>query len=426
MRPRTQRRRTRSGRFALLALGVLLAAALGAPRAPGADDRLQCGRCHGNPEFLVGKRGSPAADAALFVPDSLVAGSRHASLECRTCHRGFDAAFPHRPEAETQACESCHEEIGAEWASSVHALNAHLEGDAPTCVRCHGAHDVLAPDDRDSPVHPLNEASLCAECHADEHILVTYFTDPADSVARTAVEQYRETVHGLTLSRAGLVVTATCSSCHRPHRVLPHDVPGSSVHRDEIAGTCGACHVGVLETWQTGAHGIAYANGTTSEHGLPAPVCTDCHSAHGVASADEGWRVDVVDECVHCHERKSETYFETYHGKVTRLGGTLTAKCSDCHTPHGNLSADDPASSVHPSRLLDTCSRCHETASAGFVEYHSHGDHHDRENYPWLYWTYKFMTSLLIGVFIFFGLHSFLWLVRVVGGRSRPAREDSA
>jgi hypothetical protein len=111
---------------------------------------------------------------------------------------------------------------------------------------------------------------------------------------------------------------------------------------------------------------------------------------------------------------------------VTRLGGSLTAKCSDCHTPHGNLPADDPASSVHPSNLLETCARCHETASAGFVEYHAHGDHRDRENYPWLYWSWLLMTSLLVGVFIFFGMHSVLWLGRALTDRARPAPEEDA
>jgi hypothetical protein len=128
-----------------------------------------------------------------------------------------------------------------------------------------------------------------------------------------------------------------------------------------------------------------------------------------------------VEECGECHEHLYETYFDTYHGKVTRLGSALAAKCSDCHTPHANLPPDDSASSVHPVNRVETCAECHAEASARFVQYLPHGDHGDRERYPVLYWTWLLMTSLLIGVFTFFGIHTVLWLVRAsIGDRFSP------
>jgi hypothetical protein len=407
---------------------VLLAAGLASSpwlAARAENPPVACARCHGNTEFLAGKGGTPAGDATLFVPDSILAGTRHAALKCRDCHAGYDEAFPHQPGRSTVACSSCHNEAGTDWASSVHARNAQVEGDAPTCVRCHGSHRILGADDRASPIHPLREARLCAECHADPKIVATWFTDPADSVARTAVERYRETVHGLALERSGLVVSATCSDCHRAHRVLPAGEAGSSIHREGVAGTCGACHEGVLDTYRSGAHGAALRTGATTESGHRAPVCIDCHSAHGVAAVDEAWRVDIVDECATCHARHAETYFATYHGKVTRLGGPLVAKCSACHTAHGNLPADDLRSSVHPSNLVATCAQCHEQASAGFVEYWPHGDPADRERYPVLFWTRIAMWSLLTGVFGFFGTHSAVWLARSLDERARRNREGA-
>jgi len=396
---------------------AFLLAALGTPGSDAsAQEAADCSECHGDPDLFD--------DASFVVTDSLLAASRHARLECLDCHDRYDEDFPHVAGRSTVECATCHDEVGDAWASSVHARNAHEQGDAPTCVRCHGAHRVLGADDRDSPIHPLNEARLCAECHADERIVATYFTDPADSVARTAVERYRETVHGLAVERAGLVVSATCSDCHRAHRVLPADVPGSSVSRDEVAGTCGTCHAGVLEVYMSGAHGKALAAHRANASGHRAPVCIDCHSAHGVAAVDEAWRVDIVDECAACHEREAQTYFGTYHGKVTRLGGPLVAKCSVCHGAHGNLPAADPASSVHPANLVETCAQCHEHASAGFVRYWPHGDPADRHRFPVLFWTRIAMWTLLTGVFGFFGTHSLVWLVRSLVERTRPTEAE--
>ena len=39
-------------------------------------------------------------------------------------------------------------------------------------------------------------------------------------------------------------------------------------------------------------------------------------------------------QCGRCHEKIAETYFDTYHGKVSQLGYTKTAKCYDCHGAH--------------------------------------------------------------------------------------------
>ena len=63
--------------------------------------------------------------------------------------------------------------------------------------------------------------------------------------------------------------------------------------------------------------------------------------------------------------------------------------------------------------LLATCQACHENATAGFTAFQPHADHHDRENYPYVYWSYRLMTMLLIGVFTVFGAHTLLWVVRL-------------
>jgi nitrate/TMAO reductase-like tetraheme cytochrome c subunit len=369
-----------------------------------------CDKCHADRESVAGR------DEALFVPTEMLVGTAHGELACASCHPGFNDGYPHVATSLVVPCADCHEQAGVDWQASLHAngVRENGEGDTPTCLDCHGSHTVYGRDDSRSPIYAMNVATTCGSCHADPEIIGTYFTDPDDAQARTAVEQYHETVHGTALSQSGLAVSATCNDCHAGHKVLPADSAESSISRANLPETCGGCHVGIIDVYAESAHGIALADGSVNLEGHPAPVCVDCHSAHGIVRANEpNWFIDVVEECGACHERLYETYFDTYHGKVTRLGFGLTAKCSDCHTPHAMRSASDPASTVFPTNLVETCDRCHPGATSNFVKYRVHADPGDRHEYPLLFWTETSMKMLLAGVFTFFGLHTVLWLTRL-------------
>jgi hypothetical protein len=102
----------------------------------------------------------------------------------------------------------------------------------------------------------------------------------------------------------------------------------------------------------------------------------------------------------------------SYHGQVNRLGYTNTAKCYDCHGSHDLAAVDDPASKVHLDNRLETCNTCHEDAPEGFLGFHAHGNADDFERYPGIWLTAKFMTALIIVVFLFFWTHVMLWFYR--------------
>ena len=391
---------------------------------PAVQD-VACGTCHENRAFLAGKAPNARQDSSLFVADTMLVNSVHGGLSCGACHPDHIAGYPHASADTALPCQTCHSEAGDRWGMSIHAANAATEGDAAGCVDCHGSHQVYGPADRQSTAHPLNVAAMCGRCHADEHIVAEYFTTPEETQARLAVEQYYETVHGTAISHAGLAVSATCNDCHRGHDVLPAESPESSVNREHVAETCEQCHIGIQDRFDESAHGRAAPTMTSRGEVREPPVCTDCHTSHQIVRANEpAWFVGVVEECGTCHEEVYNTYFETYHGQVTALGFALTAKCSDCHSPHRMLPASDRESTVHPLNLIQTCSQCHPEANYNFVRYYAHGDHRDRERYPVLFWTWAFMTTLLVGVWSFFGLHSALWLGRVGLNRLRGRSEE--
>ncbi|MGA9502796.1 MAG: hypothetical protein WBV31_00070, partial [Terriglobales bacterium] len=264
-------------------------------------------------------------------------------------------------------------------------------------------HGVLSKQDIDSPSFPTNVPGLCARCHREGNKAAVRYTGRQHEI----ISNYTESIHG-TLLKNGLTVTATCTSCHTAHSVLPRTDPKSSVNAANVPTTCGRCHHGIEEQFETSIH--AKRVGGSDK---PLPVCNDCHTAHAIRRTDENsFRLDVMSTCGRCHAEIAKTYFETYHGKVSRLGYTKAAKCYDCHGAHDIMAVTDPRSHLSRANVAATCQKCHAGATRRFAGYLTHATHHDPRKYPFLFYTFWGMTALLLGTFVVGGLHTLLWLPR--------------
>lgn len=389
-----------------------------AQQAPSND---MCLACHGDSSLV-------AADGrSVTVRPEVLAGSVHgqAGLECVHCH--IDLAetieWPHAPELRPAACDTCHPVAVDEYSRSVHAETGKARQAAARCSSCHGIHDTRRISDSQSRVYHLNLPLTCGECHGAAE------TMSGETAAPAVYRRFQDSIHGQALSRAGLLVAPNCSDCHGWHLTLRHTNPESRVFRSNVPGTCGECHEGIENLYMEGVHGTAL------EAGNPvAPVCSTCHTAHDISRAElESWRLQVIEECGTCHPQSVATYRDTYHGKVTSLGFLRVATCSDCHHSHDIFPKEDPRSSVSRARLVETCGNCHPGATPSFVQYDPHADRHDPERNALLYYAGRFMDSLLIVVFTFFGVHTSLWFVRelrdrrlerAAAGKSEPPPGD--
>jgi len=371
------------------ALAVAIAAALAALVAPSAAAQLDCSDCHD-----------------VEVPDV----SAHAGFGCTDCHTDVEDV-PHADEVMLGAavCGQCHE-AADELEESVH-------GGLADCASCHGGapHAVLPVAAHDSTASIRNQPSTCGQCH-DEAL----------------VDAFVHSVHGDALLKSGLSIAPSCANCHGAHDIQSPDDPRARVSFEQTPETCGSCHEFVLEDWTTGAHGMTWkersADGSeeaAEAAGLPAPVCSTCHTSHQITRPEERQvRLGSVAVCGDCHGGRFETYRDSFHGQATSLGFVLAATCADCHTPHVNLAADDPASSVHPDHLAATCGQCHGEVSPAFLTFDPHSNPSDpQESRPQVHWIWWFMTALLIGVFSFFTLHTVLWLQRALVGWARGEME---
>ena len=342
--------------------------------------------------LLLASFATPAvAQECTDCHDDAVTSPMHVDLGCAACHADVDlATHPDAPVELSPAavCGQCHD-AGDQVAGSSHADLG--------CGDCHGAsHDVLPPSDPKSAMAPASQVETCGACHDEDEVM----------------DAFLGSVHARALLDAGLTKAApSCSDCHGSHAVLPADAPESPVARQHVPETCGACHEGVLNVWrESSAHGKAWAAGDED-----APVCTTCHATHEIERpTGDANRLKMPESCGGCHTEELATYRDSFHGQATDLGFLTAATCSDCHTPHANLPAADPRSSVHAANLATTCGECHGEVTASFVSFDPHSEPADKERNAAVHWTWVLMTSLLFGVFGFFGLHALLWLQRAV------------
>jgi hypothetical protein len=170
-------------------------------------------------------------------------------IECHGYHELRPADDPKSPVNKVNiafTCAKCHPGVEGVYRKSIHG-QALTQGilDSPTCTDCHGEHDIVAVADTASRVSPGHIAMTCSHCHAEEALASKYDLPP--SVYKT----YRDSFHGIA-NKYGELVVAECASCHGFHDILPSTNPRSSIHPDNIVETCGQCHKGVSENFARG------------------------------------------------------------------------------------------------------------------------------------------------------------------------------
>ena len=133
------------------------------------------------------------------------------------------------------------------------------------------------------------------------------------------VEHYAESIHGKGLLESGLVVTATCADCHTAAR--------------RAAGERSRARASTRRTSPAPAPSATAASTSSSTQSIHSPlVAQDEGQAAGLhATAIRAHTITRTDRtelqaqrsstsAASCHAELAETYFDTYHGKVSKLG----------------------------------------------------------------------------------------------------------
>ena len=360
--------------FVVLASFVLIA-------LPAGAQNLDCLECHDDIEYT-----------ATAHPD-VACGDCHTNVTDKRHKRGVE------PLTDETSCGECHGAI-------LRTLGRSAHGGQAACADCHGGpHDIRPADDFESAVSAVNQIKNCGGCHDDPPELI---------------EGYLAGEHGKALLLSGLISAPACSDCHGDHRIMKVHEDRAPTEHHNSPEMCGACHQMLFENWKTSsAHGKAWQDDAEG------PVCVDCHASHQIIDPTTyEARHDSARNCGTCHEKYLTTFRDSFHGKAVHLGLSKGATCSDCHTPHAQMSADNAESTVHEDNRIATCGKCHDNVTAAFATFEPHNDPTNPDDNFQVYVVYTFMTSLLIGVFLFFGLHDVLWLQRSLVGVMRGEFEE--
>ena len=184
---------------------------------------------------------------------ALVAGKAEAAgcVDCHGAHAMNKAAVGDARVNRlhiTETCSKCHTDQAELYRTSVHA-DALVRGnlDSAGCTSCHGEHDIRQHTDPTSPVHKANLAQqVCAECHASVRLTRRY------GLSSDTFKTFSDSYHGLAV-RGGAVEVVNCASCHGDHAIKSQNDPTSTVHKANLAKTCGECHPGANTRFSMGA-----------------------------------------------------------------------------------------------------------------------------------------------------------------------------
>ncbi len=176
------------------------------------------------------------------VHDKALAGGNQEAAVCTDCHGAHNTGPPNQPRSRIpKTCERCHSEIYQRYEQSVHgeALIGDGNPDVPTCIDCHGVHDVEGPST--GPFH-LFSPTVCAQCHADDDLMARY------GVSTDVFETYVSDFHGTTVVLFEEIAPdqetnkPVCIDCHGVHDMRNVDDPESTVLKENLLVTCQKCH----------------------------------------------------------------------------------------------------------------------------------------------------------------------------------------
>ncbi len=329
-----------------------------------AHKNVKCYTCH-NPHKIVPKKELAANQTANCLnchQNKNVQAFKNSThykkdVKCENCHNGGHVVKKISKSESQAICGKCHGKNQSEFNNSIHKI-VMTQGNkkAPTCIDCHGYHEVIS-----SKVSIESEG--CLKCHLDAKM----FPGEERGSAKFVTE-YKTSIHSLPQENG--LPAAGCIDCHGNHMIEKSADPNISTVKAKMMETCGKCHSEVVNNFQKSAHGRAFQRGDKD-----APSCVTCHGEHSIKSvkkSDEFSKLKQTDLCLSCHtdgkvksltdlNSHSEQYKQSYHYKALEKGNLKAATCSDCHGAHQMSDMKDTNSNINKKNIAKSCGQaeCH-------------------------------------------------------------------
>ena len=186
------------------------------------------------------------------VHQTALAGGNGNAAICTDCHNPHSQTRITNKEtgevllgahlAVPQTCASCHSAIYNAYAESVHgsALTGYGNQHVPTCIDCHGVHNIEDP----TTAQFRNETPLlCAKCHTNETLMQQY------GISTNVLDTYVADFHGTTVTLfektdPNLPTNKpVCTDCHGVHDIMKVDDPTVGIAlKANLLEKCQRCH----------------------------------------------------------------------------------------------------------------------------------------------------------------------------------------
>jgi predicted CXXCH cytochrome family protein len=265
-----------------------------------------CMMCHEDPSL---ETTLPSGEVLKLAVDrqTFLHSTHGKRLSCLDCHPAMEEV-PH-PELKAQslrefriatyeACKTCHFEHYTRTLDSAHMKGlARGDRNAPTCVDCHGSHDIGPPNEPRARV-----SQTCGTCHAG------------------VTGAYMSSVHGAGLAHNNPDVPV-CTDCHQSHAIQGTSTEG---WRSRTPDMCGGCHsdekrmeqyglsTNVLKTYLQDFHGVTASLDAARNANTVSATCTDCHGVHNIVTTSgergQAMKANLVEKCRSCHPSASDDF----------------------------------------------------------------------------------------------------------------------
>ncbi len=160
-----------------------------------------------------------------------------------------------------------------------------------------------------------------------------------------------------TVRAPGKHAEDTCSACHLAlndaRLSTPAKLTDNDIHHTQGV-TCAACHGGD-PTSEDAAVAMDANKGFRGKFGHQA-IPEMCGSCHSDAAFMLRYAPNIPTD-------QLAQYRTSKHGQALAKGDTNVAVCTSCHGAHGVLPVSDARSPIYPTRIVDTCGRCHADAA---------------------------------------------------------------
>ncbi|MDA3787679.1 MAG: hypothetical protein PF503_04205 [Desulfobacula sp.] len=226
-------------------------------------------------------------------------------------------------------------------------------------ISCRDCHTYITK----IPHDPITENVNCAnQCHIKPPFAQEKFSH------KKIINIFQESAHGFKPDDPELLKNAqpNCKFCHL--NPLYTKISEDRVSYKETLARCTNCHPerGVTMAYKHITHRLRKKTSRSSREIVE--LCSKCHEDRKLMK-----ELNVSEKAL----QAVDSYNQSVHGKLVRLGSQKAANCISCHASsalHDINKSDNKKATINKDNIIQICNQCHKNTDQMFVDIAVHPD----------------------------------------------------